>query len=155
MPKGKKVCPECKKELGVRSQSCDCGYSFQKSFPSKVVEKPKVEIVARPVSSEVKPKDNPEEVFGTPNIVPQPKATVFGKILTPAGACPIKLKKAGDVYTDEEIVDWAFRVKEHNSRYAVDAVVYWIREICDINSPEYHRVKGIILEALSPYGQTT
>lgn len=149
MPKGKKVCPGCNAELGVRLGECpSCKHVFQKKAPPVKVEKPETKV-------ETKPIETSEQVFGTTNIVQQPKASVFGKILTPAGACPIKLKKAGEIYTDEEVVDWAFRVKEHNSRYAVDAVVYWIREICDINSPEYHRVKAIVLEALSPYGQTT
>jgi hypothetical protein len=149
MPKGKKVCPECKTEVGVRLTICpSCNHAFQKAVKAA----PPVKVEKAP---EVKEAES-EQVFGTTDIVPQPsKGAVFGKIITPAGACPIKLKKAGEIYTDEEVVDWAFRVKEHNSRYAVDAVVYWIREICDINSPEYHRVKGVVLDALNPYGQRT
>lgn len=154
MPKGKKVCPECKAEVGVRLTICSsCNHAFQKAV--KAEPPVKVEKTEKTVQSSVDEEPESEQVFGTTNIVPQPKASVYGKIVVPAGACPIKLKKAGETYTDEEVINWAYRVKEHNSRYAVDAVVYWIREICDINSPEYHRVKGIILEALSPYGQTT
>ena len=40
MPKGKKTCPECKKEQGVRVHTCDCGYDF-KAHPKKYIKKEK------------------------------------------------------------------------------------------------------------------
>ena len=43
MPKGKKSCPECNTETGVRSYECECGYRFpmkkrQKGRRKKLVE---------------------------------------------------------------------------------------------------------------------
>jgi hypothetical protein len=139
MPKGKKICPACKAELGVRVQVCTCSYSFQKKDP--------------PPKSEEKLIPKPEVKLEIQD--PKIKATVFGKILTPSGACPIKIKNTGRPATDEEIVDWAFQVMEHNSRYSFEVPIYWLRDIVDINSQEYHRIKGIVLEAINPYGATT
>ena len=41
MPRGKKICPECKKENGVRTFTCECGFDFS-SIPKKIIEKKKI-----------------------------------------------------------------------------------------------------------------
>ena len=73
MAKGKKTCPECKKEIGARAYKCSCGYDFAGSFAvvSKNKEEvaPKVNLQKEVVLTDtieyekVSPKDHAERIL--------------------------------------------------------------------------------------------
>ena len=56
MPRGKKICPECSLELGIRKAICNCGYTFPIKAKKIAVKKPKKK-------KEVKKKINKREVL--------------------------------------------------------------------------------------------
>jgi hypothetical protein len=150
MPKGKKICPKCNAELGVRTTQCSCGYNFGEA-PQKV-PKP---LVAEPSKEpEAKPKDEPEAKVKAKKAkkveeyelgyVPK----TFPFIWAPAGKCPVKLSS----FDEEALTNWAIDLqtvaKERHVRYSNHALVYWLRDFANINSKEFKEIKARLLDVL-------
>jgi hypothetical protein len=145
MPKGKRTCPICGKETGVRIKICDCGHQF--------LNKPKVEkesatdtfVVDKPIADQA--------------IVERP-ARVGGSIANPVifapdGRCPCKPEGYRSGWPDgpaseEVITEWAYRAFDSGGikRYTPHAILYWSYQFWDINEKDYKRVRTIILKTL-------
>lgn len=142
-----KVCGQCKKQCGPRTQVCSCGFSFNGTkSQSEVKEKPVVE-----KTSVESPKI---EVVRTSQ---SSKPSVFQKIGTPAGKCPVvpegfKRDWPEGQASDECISNWAINTYQlFNGRMTIEAVVYYARQFWDYNSDEYrNRVLGLIYQTLRP-----
>lgn len=168
-----KNCPACKKQVGPRTKTCDCGHTFVstavpasgQSMTLDPLEKRIGESVGavkdiiakvenRPATSVI-PADIPTDTRRTQIVAPQPLRHYGGGIITtPAGAPPATPKgyKAGwpdGPASDDVVRDWAYAIMDAG-RYAPEAVVYWARNFWDINGPEFKRVRGLIVQALRP-----
>jgi len=66
MPRGKKICPDCDTELGVRTSTCpECDHVFAKKTPKKktpVIVEPEVEEIEEEIEDEIIPEEEPAEV---------------------------------------------------------------------------------------------
>jgi hypothetical protein len=136
MPKGKKTCPKCKAENGLRTQKCVCGHEFSKS-------------VSLPnVASETVPIEK--------NISDVNKSSFSRRIIyAPVGDCPVKPKgyknnKFEDSWTDEVVRNWAMDVYNFCGSYRPEAVIYFARFFWDINGPDFEKIRGLIVETLIP-----
>lgn len=152
MPKGKKICPDCGIENGVRTSICRCGHRFL-SKKEAIENKPNLNVDTKDTTCSLvsehdvdRPKFN--RVFSSSISCPL--------IQTPAGRCPIKPRGFSrndwpdGAASDESIEDWALKVFS-SGNYLPDAVVYWIHEFWDMNldyGSEYKRVKRIVLKTL-------
>lgn len=144
MPKGKKICPLCGNENGVRTANCQCGHRF--AIKEQVVKEKPASIEA---SSNVVLKEEKKS--------PPLKVNVSCPIIqTPAGRCPYKpegyVKGWTDgVASDQVVIDWALKVFSHGN-YLPQAIVYWAHQFWDINGPnigeDYNRVRSIIVKLL-------
>ena len=181
MPKGKKSCPKCNLELGVRVQKCDCGHEFSKTIsPVPASDQPMtIEPLDKRIAESV---GNVRDLISkaerrvsdpVPKKASEPRRTVIvepvrtprfysggGKIATPAGECPVKPKGYKENWpdgpaSDEVVQNWAIDVDAFGEgRYAVDAVIYFARYFWNINGPEYHRIRELIICALQPSRST-
>lgn len=146
MPKGKKTCPDCGVEAGVRTSVCKCGHRFtsKKSEPSKSNTS-----ISVATTNDCESKNNffvKKYSFSISNPV----------IHTPCGPCPYKPNgyKDGWVHnpSQQDIQEWAIKVYSYGN-FLPQAVVYWMREFWDINGPnlgrEYKEAKEIVLKSLS------
>jgi len=153
MPKGKKVCPECGIESGVRTSTCGCGHRFsfkQSSAPEEPHKKPVQTVQTEYV----------ERLPQSPRLYSSVSCPL---IQTPAGKCPIRpegfLKKdwPNGPASNESIETWALKVFS-SGNYLPDAVLYWIHEFWDMNlnfGKEYKRVREIVLKTLCGSQQET
>lgn len=140
-----KTCDKCNKQVGPRTQTCSCGFVFEKTksqpVKEKLVEEPKK-------STEVQPVNSGKSTA---------KMLVFAKIGTPAGKCPLApegFKKGwpdGEA-TEECVQNWAINAYQlFDGRMTVEAVEYYARQFWEINSPEYQkRILGLIRGVLRP-----
>lgn len=143
-----KVCGQCKKQCGPRTQVCSCGFSFGKAkSQSDTNEKPIVQkALADPPKTEVVRATSPSL-----------KSSVFKKISTPAGKCPVvpegfKRDWSEGQASDECISNWAINAYQlFDGRMTIEAVTYYARQFWDYNSKEYqNRVLGLIYQTLRP-----
>lgn len=152
MPKGKKTCPDCGIETGVRTSVCKCGHRFA---ASKSVE-----------SSKSAVESSKQKTDSTLANIVEEKNTFFVKnysnsisnpiIQTPCGKCPYKPNGYKDGWflkpTNQDIQEWAIKVYS-SGNFLPQAVVYWMHEFWDINGPnlgqEYREAKEIVLKTLS------
>jgi hypothetical protein len=142
-----KVCGQCKKQCGPRTQVCSCGFSFgSPKDQSDIKEKPVIQ--------------NSSAELAKPKIVrpdTSSKPSVFQKIGTPAGKCPVvpegyKRDWPDGQASDDCISNWAINTYQlFNGRMTIEAVVYYARQFWDYNGPEYrNRVLGLIHQTLRP-----
>lgn len=132
MPKGKKNCPKCKSELGVRVKKCDCGHEFgitsavPASGQSMILDPLDKQIAAsvgsvrdiiakaevRSISSkfgDTEPSRRTRVERSQPQKV-QPQAVAVPQrggrnILVPAGPCPVKPEGYKDKWTNGSASD--------------------------------------------------
>lgn len=140
-----KICQQCKKQVGPRTQNCECGYSFAKS------EKKPKENLAKSISTEIEVKQIDQVSTAST------KGSVFAKIATPAGRCPIVPEGYNKGWpdgpaTDNAVVNWAINVSRlFDGRMTVEAVVYYARQFWEINGSEYReRILDLIKMTLQP-----
>lgn len=153
MPRGKKTCPDCGIENGVRTSICGCGHRFS-SNASK--EKVSTQPVSNTFISSVEKIDDFEDIRTVLS-----NRTAFSTISrpliqTPAGSCSIKPKGffkkdwPDGPATEEAIVEWSLKVFS-SGNYSPEAVIYWMHEFWDMNlnfGAEYKRVKSIVIKTL-------
>lgn len=144
-----KTCGQCQKQVGPRTQTCTCGFSFSKESPSTEIKKQAVTTVVNAKKNE--PQKPPQAV------VSSTKFSIFKKIAVPAGACPIipegfKNGWPNGPASDESIANWAVNVSGlFQGRLTTEAICYYARQFWDINSAEYReRVLDLIVETLNP-----
>lgn len=177
MPKGKKICPKCNSEHGVRTKLCECGHSFDTTIVAasnqSMVLEPLDKRIAESVGSvksllsKIGQRPSTQDSFEDDEILEEvleeadTRRTMFqfgggGQVAAPAGPCPFTPKgyKKGwpdGPASDEVIQNWANDVyNSGGGKYAVRAVVYWSRHFWDITGPERKRVKSLIIETLQP-----
>jgi len=174
-----KTCPACQKQCGPRTKKCDCGHEFagmavpasgesMKLDPLNVRIADSVGAVkdilsraeVRPsiVSSKVVPvTDVRRTTIASPPACGVRQPSAWGRVFVPSGDCPVNPKgfKKGwpdGPAPDEVVQEWALDVFNYGGgHYAPDAVAYWVRHFWDINSQEYHRVRDLVMRALSPH----
>lgn len=152
MPKGKKICPGCGIENGVRTSICRCGHRF-------LSKKEATEDKPRPAldSFDIKHSSSSDEEAQRPNVSRVFSSSISCPLIqTPAGRCPIRPQGFSrndwpdGPAPDDVIESWAVKVFS-SGNYLPDAVVYWIHEFWDMNlnyGSEYKRVKRIVLRTL-------
>lgn len=143
MPKGKKNCPKCNLELGVRVQKCDCGHEFSKT--TSAVPASNQPMVLAPLDKRIaesvgnvrniiskvenrisdpvlkKSYDEPRRTVLEPRSdgsIFQPPRFFGGKIAAPSGSCPVKPKGYKDKWpdgpaSDEVVQNWAIDVDSY------------------------------------------
>ena len=74
----------------------------------------------------------------------EPESTVRSivqTVTTPAGYCPIALED----FTDDGVRQWIADVRKNGEsvgvHYAIESLVYWLREFADIHSLEYFKLR--------------
>lgn len=125
--RGRKQCPKCEVYLGVRVAECECGHEFGKATAEKK-----------------------EQVTDPGTILARREANMFGWAgritLTPAGACPVKLKDTNEdtvhAWCEHVISIWQ---QEERSFLCSKAMRYFAHEFYDIFGSDYQAVKGHIL----------
>lgn len=148
MPKGKKTCPECGIDSGVRTSTCGCGHRFSfRQSSTDDSQKKEEKVIEQSCNKEVeKPVSNPR-LFSSISCP---------LIQTPSGRCPIKPQGFSSnnwpegPASDEVVESWAFKVFS-SGNYIPDAVIYWIHEFWDMNlnyGVDYKRVKKIVIKTL-------
>jgi len=150
MPKGKKTCPECGVDSGVRTSTCGCVHRFSSKQSSNDDTKKKTaeeQVVQKSASNEVE----------RPVVSPKLFSSISCPLIqTPAGRCPIKPQGfSSDDWpngpaSDEVVESWALKVFS-SGNYLPDAVVYWIHEFWDMNlnhGSEYKRIKELTIKTL-------
>lgn len=73
MPRGKKICPECSTEQGVRTFVCQCGYDFSAAKEKR--EKAAAEEKKAKTQSKEKTAHVAEKQYDIPEYCPPPKMT--------------------------------------------------------------------------------
>lgn len=158
--RGRKQCKNCKEFVGVRSKICsNCQTSFDNSLDIKDSLSSVKDLVSK-VSAAAAGAASANISFSIKKEVQEEefvKARYTGKtvICVPAGSPPVKPQGFTKGWTegpatDEVISQWAKDVFAiGDGHYAVDAVIYWARYFWDITSPEFQRVKMIILDSLA------
>lgn len=143
-----KTCGKCQKQVGPRTQTCTCGFSFSKDVPLTENKKAATTVPVAPKNETQKP---PQAV------VSSTKFSVFKKIAVPAGACPVvpegyKNGWPNGPASDESIANWAINVAGlFQGRLTTEAVCYYARQFWGINTVEYReRVLDLIAETLGP-----
>ena len=133
---GKKPCPSCKRYLGVRTQTCECGHIFEKR-----------EKTVSTVASVTTTATNAAPPVKRRKKDPLPDATKVihirsGYLYTPGGLSlseGLKIKLQGSDYN--AVGDWANRLvnmgMSEGFNYGPTALRYFVRYYADINSPEY------------------
>lgn len=183
MPKGKKVCPKCKSELGVRVKKCDCGHEFatttavaasKQSMSLDPLDKrisdsvgsvrdiiSRVELRPAASSSTIQDEESPRRTTISQQTIRPRTFSGSDKIAAPAGDCPVKPKgyKANwpdGPASDEVVRDWAIDVYNYyEGKYSTLAVVYFSRFFWDINGKERQRIRELIMTALHPSRQSS
>ena len=174
-----KSCPACQKQVGPRTKKCECGHVFiadvaavpasNKSMTLDPLDKRVAESVEsvkdilsraerRPASAV--PIKREEKENGRRTTIAEPPTRRYsggGRVIVPAGACPVKPHGYKDGWpdgpaSDEVVRDWAIAVYNYgDGRYAPDAVVYWARYFWDIsNRQEWNRIRDLIMTTLCP-----
>jgi len=150
MPKGKKICPVCQAENGVRLRECVCGYEFS----PKISQPVKQEVVSLPVKatvSLVRHEPTQKEMS-----LLEKNTYYFGRVFTPAGEPPIKPRGYKKNWidgpaSDEVVQEWAHDIYNHgNGSYTLNAVIYWAKYFWDVHSPEFTKIRELINSALQP-----
>lgn len=154
MPKGKKSCPKCGLQQGIRVRECECGHNFMGGVPALET---KMELAA--VSTDVPIASNISSIKpteSTTSVAPKRKFACSSSrlIVAPAGPCPIKPRGYKERWpdgpaSDDVVTSWAEQVFNYSDRYSVEAVVYWARSFWDINSKEFVRISGLIYQAIA------
>lgn len=165
MPKGKKVCPKCSAEVGVRTSVCKCGHEFRtlaavpaSSEPMTLEGRIEATVAERPKDTSPPAQKEPERKSKSAFSVATTGGFRGSAIYTPAGACPVKpngYKVDGDWSpSDQDIEEWAFAVHQWGINsgftYLPQAVVYFARQFWDINSKEFERVRALVIKTLTP-----
>jgi len=123
--KGKKYCGNCQTIIAARCLKCpNCEYEFkgEKFKPPEPLSQEELDLRSYCRGLAIR-----------------------GKIVyIPTGQCPIPLTN----FTREGIVEWCETVVDEGylSRcvYTSSALVYWLRDFVDVNSPEYNLYKDMI-----------
>lgn len=106
MPLGKKICPNCKKELGVRTGICpDCQHDFSKK---KIIISPIKETVDYKKEETKKIKVVEEDV--------EEKKVIRNPYFTPEDEIIAKSGRIGISYTGEEHADRILAMGERKAR---------------------------------------
>jgi hypothetical protein len=174
-----KICPACQKQVGPRTKKCDCGHEFAatttaapasgQSMSLDPLDKRIAESVGnvRDIISRV--ENRPASAVALNDVDQSRRTTIVqqpirpqrsnsggGKIIAPAGECPVKPRGYKDKWpdgpaSDEVVQTWATDVYNHGEgRYAIGAVLYFARYFWDINGQEYRRIRELIVNALQP-----
>jgi len=149
MPKGKKTCPECQAELGVRTKVCACGYAFpvkEKKQKTQAGKRTKKSDDSKEAQEAKKPI---HELLRAPILIPSGEPPFAPKGYK-GGSKPVW--SVSDPWpepaSDDDISEWAWALKDHYSKkgkiLTTRGVIYYARYFWDVHSPEYLHACDII-----------
>ncbi len=175
-----KGCPKCNAQVGPRTKKCNCGHEFVAPTTMSVPASGKSmtldpldkriaasvdsakDILARAekrpsvVSAQAVELPQENDVDPRRSTISLPQRSYGGRVIAPAGPCPVIPKgfKKGwpdGPASDEVVQEWAFAVRNYgDGRFTSEAVVYWIQYFWNVSGPEYRRIRELVIKALCP-----